>query len=223
MTQLVPFQEARLPTVVQAKAAVDKAQTVDEVRQINSLFEAARVYASKMGDLYKQADAAEVKFYCDTRIGEMLAKQPKRYHRDMLKSGVDFSTIEELNAAGLSQRQLDKARKAYAIEDKAKHVAELRDRIINHAARKAAIETSKEFNQRSKVINMHIRQFLTFEEPVGRDLLEVISSIDKFDLPEDVEQIRRMQVNCEQLALRAANLARKLSESLTQREKIINE
>ena len=72
------------------------------------------------------------------------------------------------------------------------------------------------WDQRSGVMNMHIRQFLTIEEPVGRDLRKALSNIDEFD-QEDLDQLANIQMRCEQLAVRAVELAAKIKQGLDER------
>jgi hypothetical protein len=81
----------------------------------------------------------------------------------------------------------------------------------------ASKEKMRQWDQRSKVMVMHIKQFLTTEEPVGRDLFEAIENIDKFEFQEDIDQLMAMQQYCEQLAIRAAELARKISAALKEK------
>jgi len=66
----------------------------------------------------------------------------------------------------------------------------------DYAVNKAFKARLRRFENRGGVMCMHIREFLTIEEPVGRDLQEAINNIDKFDLQEDFDLLRKMQVNC---------------------------
>jgi hypothetical protein len=93
--------------------------------------------------------------------------------------------------------------------------------ISEYAAKKMLKETLLMFKNRSKVMNMHIRNFLTIEEDVGRDLTEAIQNIDMFDSQEDLDQLHKMLEHCKQLAKRAAEMASNLEVALRKKERII--
>lgn len=78
-----------------------------------------------------------------------------------------------------------------------------------------------DFKQRSMVMIMHLREFLTINEPVGRDLNEAINNIDKVDSQADLEALREMQHQCERLTVRAMTLAERIVEALESKEKVI--
>lgn len=82
-------------------------------------------------------------------------------------------------------------------------------------------EHLREFKQRGQVMVMHIREFLTIENTVGRDLKEALDNIDKFESQEELALLKEMQIHCERLAIRAAETAKKLKQALGTKEKTI--
>lgn len=82
-------------------------------------------------------------------------------------------------------------------------------------------ERLQQFDQRGGIIEMRLHEFITEHEPTGRDIEEAIRAIDKFEMPEDIELLWKIQTSCEQLAVRAANLARRLKTAIETKEKVV--
>lgn len=91
----------------------------------------------------------------------------------------------------------------------------------DYAINKVYKEHLREFKQRGQVMVMHIREFLTIEESVGRDLKEAIDNIDKFESQEELTLLKEMQEHCEKLAIRSAEVAKKLKKALETKEKLV--
>ena len=85
---------------------------------------------------------------------------------------------------------------------------------IERAIHKQAVERMKEWRHRSRVMEMHIKEFLTTVEPVGRDLWEAIDNIDKFEFNEDVDRLFNIQTELDILSKRADLLSDKLRSVL---------
>ena len=124
-------------------------------------------------------------------------------------------TLEEVNRGPLGIVSLNSASEAH-LRKAPQRASEIEQEII-----KAAREKMKQWDQRGPVIIMHVKQFLTTEEPVGRDIIEAINNIDKFDLQEDIDQLKRMKSCCEQLSVRASELAHQLQLAIQRKERII--
>jgi hypothetical protein len=61
-----------------ARTALDKAQSIDEVKEIKNIAEAVRIYALKAGDKKLREDAVEVGLRADF-LGKELAKKMREH------------------------------------------------------------------------------------------------------------------------------------------------
>ena len=80
------------------RAALEKARTVDEVKDIRNRAEALRVYLKQAADVDMQNWAAEIRIRAERRAGELLREMPKQQAAAM-----------DISAAELTRQILDKA------------------------------------------------------------------------------------------------------------------
>lgn len=77
MSELVPARSLEL--LASARQAIEKANTVDEVKELRDRAEAIRVYAKQAGEsLVIQNECAEVKLRAERKAGELLSAAPKQ-------------------------------------------------------------------------------------------------------------------------------------------------
>lgn len=122
MTALVRYEAAR--------AALQAAHDVDEVKDIRDKAQAMAAYARQAQDNAMVLWASEIKVRAERRAGEMLAEMPKHNGGRPAKTGNSASPVSEtLKDMGVSKRQSAQWQKVAAIPDEKfeKVVEEMKD------------------------------------------------------------------------------------------------
>lgn len=111
----------------EACRAVSAARTIDEAKDIRDKAEAMRVYAKQAKNRELEADAAEIRFRAERRIGQMIAEQ--RENGGLAKGGAPvitgsksdpvIETVPTLADAGVDKHLADRARKYAAVSEPA--------------------------------------------------------------------------------------------------------
>lgn len=97
MHELIHFEQARL--------ALERAVSVDEVRAIRDKAEAARVYARQIGlSLEMQNQCAEIKLRAERRVGELLGSTPRQRPGEYQRSH-DATVAASLANLGINKSQ----------------------------------------------------------------------------------------------------------------------
>lgn len=127
MTALIKYDAAR--------RALAEAKAVDEVAAIQNVAAAMQAYARQAKDRGLEADAAEIRFRAERRLGEMMSASVK--HGGDRKSKVIEKPLITLAEAGVDKNLANAARKAAAIPDDEVEnvVAEVRDAVMSASAR----------------------------------------------------------------------------------------
>lgn len=108
--------ETQLALISQARTALAKASTIDEVRTIRDKAEAVRVYAKAAGEsLELQNSAAEIKIRAERKAGELLAKMGLR-GGDRKSNSHDASL--KLSEVGISYSQSHRWQKLASVPEK---------------------------------------------------------------------------------------------------------
>jgi len=68
-----------------------------------------------------------------------------------------------------------------------------------------------------------LRKMLTPKDfDFGKDIIEAINNIDKFDQQIDIDALREVGQQCSELSIRAKDLAATIQQAVETREKVIN-
>jgi hypothetical protein len=91
-----------------ARAALEKAHTVDEVKDIRDTAEALRVYAKQAADVDMQNWAAEIRLRAERRAGELLKEMPKQHGARGTGKKVESPSATPLSELGITKTQSSK-------------------------------------------------------------------------------------------------------------------
>ena len=91
-----------------ARAALEKAHTVDEVKDIRDKAEALRAYAKQANDIDMQNWAAEIRVRAERRAGEMLKEMPKQHGARGAGKKVESPCGTPLSGLGITKTQSSK-------------------------------------------------------------------------------------------------------------------
>src|ERR1700689_4059581 len=90
------------------RAALEKAHSVDEVKDIRDKAEALRVYAKQAADIDMQNWAAEIRIRAERRAGEQLKKIPKQHGARGVGKKVESPRATPLSELGIPKPQSSK-------------------------------------------------------------------------------------------------------------------
>jgi hypothetical protein len=91
-----------------ARAALEKAHTVDEVKDLRDKAEALRVYAKQAADIDMQNWAAEIRIRAERRAGELLKEMPKQHGARGAGKKVESPRATPLSELGITKTQSSK-------------------------------------------------------------------------------------------------------------------
>jgi len=91
-----------------ARAALEKAHSVDEVKDIRDKAEALRVYAKQAQDIDMQNWAAEIRIRAERRAGELLKDMPKQHGARGAGKKVESPRATPLSELGITKTQSSK-------------------------------------------------------------------------------------------------------------------
>jgi len=91
-----------------ARAALEKAHTVDEVKDIRDKAEALRVYAKQAADVDMQNWAAEIRIRAERRAGVLLKEMPKQHGARGAGKKVESPRATPLSELGITKTQSSK-------------------------------------------------------------------------------------------------------------------
>jgi len=217
---LIKFEPAKLPTVPQAKAAIDKAQTVAEVVAVKDVYEAARVYWAQIQDYYKEADADEVKQYALRKIGLIYEANKNPVGRPIPNdSGAESLTTRQIEGNILSAHQLQKARVVGRMSEDEfeKHTEKRKYNIVNRrtialmkGADKQLADSRAKFSNYGPVVATHIEDFMRSDH-IARNLEAIEKNLAHFTI-EELEIVSRISKACQALCERASRWSVRLPQ-----------
>jgi N6-adenosine-specific RNA methylase IME4 len=154
---IAPAAKGEMLSVERARAFLEKARTVDEVKDIRDKAEAVRRYLRARGAATdSQNDAAEIRLRAERRIGELTREIPKaqpvagpgRGNKTKVQVGPSFSKRVSLAEQGIKPTEAKRFEVLASIPQKRfdEHVAEVRakgERITTHGAQRLAKADAK--------------------------------------------------------------------------------
>lgn len=129
MTGLVRYEQAR--------SALAEARSVDEVKDIRDKAEAMRAYARMANDTQLEADATELRFRAERRLGLMLTEQKRTVGMNKGAQGIGTSAVPQENRTptladvGIDKKLSSRSQKVAGIGEQAFEamIEGVRDRI----------------------------------------------------------------------------------------------
>jgi hypothetical protein len=100
-----------------ARAALEKAHTVDEVKDVRDKAEALRVYAKQANDIDMQNWAAEIRVRAERRAGELLKETPKQHGARGTGKKVESPNATPLSELGVTKTQSSKWQKLAGVDE----------------------------------------------------------------------------------------------------------
>jgi hypothetical protein len=111
ITTLAASEESALTKYEAARAALERAHRVDEVKDIRDKAEALRVYAKQAQDIDMQNWAAEIRLRAERRAGELLKAMPKQHGSRGTGKKVESPCATPLAELGVTKTQSSKWQK----------------------------------------------------------------------------------------------------------------
>jgi hypothetical protein len=179
-----------------ARAALEQAHTVDEVKHIRDKAEALRIYAKQAADVDMQNWAAEIRIRAERRAGELLKDIPKQHGARGVGKKVESPSATPLVELGVTKTQSSNWQRladvpASEFENKLRGIMGLGKELTTAAMMKAVTPA----NTKPQVDGMDdLLKRLSPLLPIGADgqprLAELIEQAKAADADADPEKMR---------------------------------